>query len=323
MKKDLPLNKEKIERVKRVNLLLEDSMRSCVVCPRKCRVNRTSGEKGYCRASANPAVYSYSPHHGEEPPLSGTRGSGTIFFSHCNMKCVYCQNYYFSQLDQGEEISITKLSDMMLRLEKAGCHNINLVSPTHYVPQILSALEVALKKGLNIPITYNTGGYELADTIKLLDGIIDIYMPDMRYSNDEPAKRYSDAPSYVRHNRECVIEMQRQLGDLELDDKGIAKKGLIIRLLALPRDISGTKDTLVYIKEKVSRNAYLSIMSQYYPTFKAYNYSRISRGVTRKEYKNIVDEANLLGLNNGWIQEAPSGTDPRFFGTNIKPKTGS
>jgi putative pyruvate formate lyase activating enzyme len=236
------------------------------------------------------------------------------------MKCAYCQNYYFSQLDKGEEASTEKLAGMMLGLQNKGCHNINLVSPTHYMPQILMALEIALKDGLTIPIIYNTSGYESADTIRLLDGIVDVYLPDMRYSDNTMAKQYSDAPDYVECNRESILEMQRQVGDLQLDAKEIAIKGLIIRLLVLPDGISGTGASLRFIRDSVSKNAYLSIMSQYYPTFKAYDHKKISIGLTPAEYTNVVDEARLLGLNNGWIQEAPEVPDPKFFGTNIQQK---
>lgn len=301
--------------------LLKDSMDKCAICPRKCGVNRTDGKMGYCRAPFNPVVYSYIAHHGEEPPLSGIRGSGTIFFTHCNMKCVYCQNYIFSQLDNGDEISIEKIASIMLDLQSTGCHNINLVSPTHFVPQILKALEIALKEGLYIPIVYNTSGYDSLDMIKILDGIIDIYLPDMRYSDNRMAKTYSDAPDYVEHNKAAVKEMQRQAGDLVLDERTIAIKGLIIRLLVLPNDISGTVETLKFIKQDVSKNAYLSIMSQYYPTFKAYDFKKISHGVTPEEYKIKVDEAHRLGLNNGWIQEMPEYPERKFLGTNIEPKS--
>lgn len=301
--------------------LLKDSMDKCAICPRKCGVNRTGGKLGYCRAPFNPVVYSYIAHHGEEPPLSGIRGSGTIFFTHCNMKCVYCQNYIFSQLDNGDEVSIEKLASMMLDLQSTGCHNINLVSPTHFVPQILKALEIALKEGLCIPIVYNTSGYDSLDTIKILDGIIDIYLADMRYSDNRMAKAYSDAPDYVEHNRAAVKEMQQQAGDLVLDKRTIAIKGLIIRLLVLPNDISGTVKTLKFIKQHVSKNAYLSIMSQYYPTFKAYDFKEISHGVTPKGYKIKVDEARRLGLNNGWIQKMPEYPERKFLGTNIEPKS--
>lgn len=309
----------KLALVKKTNLLLKDSMEACRICPRKCGVNRTSGKRGYCGAPANPVVYSYNSHHGEEPPISGSKGSGTIFFSYCNMKCAYCQNYYFSQLDQGKETSIEVLSGMMLGLQKRGCHNINLVNPTHYVPQILKALEAALKDGLSIPIVYNTSGYDLLETLRMLEGIADIYLPDMRYSDNAMAKKYSDANDYVGYNRKAVMEMNRQVGDLVLDKNGVAIKGLIIRLLAIPNNISGTVDSLKFIKSHISQNASLSIMSQYYPTFKAYEYPDISGRVSAAEYKNIVDEASILGLNNAWIQEIPEKPDTGFFGTNIKP----
>ncbi|MCX5678183.1 MAG: radical SAM protein [Candidatus Omnitrophica bacterium] len=312
------MSPQKITLVKKANIALKDSLKNCAVCPRKCGVDRTAGKSGYCRALYNPIVYSHLSHHGEEPPISGTKGSGTIFFSHCNMKCVYCQNYYFSQLDKGEEVTMEKLADIMLALQAKGCHNINLVTPTHYIPQILMSLEIALERGLEIPIVYNTSGYELAETIKLLDGIIDIYLPDMRYSDNEMAKKYSDADRYVEFNRTAVKEMRRQVGDLEIDKNGIARRGLIIRLLALPNDVSGIEDTLRFAKKELGRNVYLSIMSQYYPTFKACGFSDISRGITPEEYKNVVDEAHLLELNNGWLQEAPANADPRFMGTNIK-----
>jgi putative pyruvate formate lyase activating enzyme len=305
--------------LKKINHQLEDALTRCVICPRRCGVNRTAGKLGYCRGGAKPKVYSSSGHHGEEPPISGKKGSGTIFFSGCNMKCAYCQNYYFSQLDRGEEVTIDRLSDMMLELQNKGCHNINLVTPTHFLPQIISAVEKATVKGLSIPIVYNTSGYELPETIKLLDGIVDIYLVDMRYSDDMMAERYSGAVKYTEYNREAVIEMQRQVGDLTVDKSGIAQKGLIIRLLALPGDTSGIKESLKFVKDNIGANAYLSIMSQYYPTYKAYDYEEISRGVTRSEYKNIVDEAGLLGLNNGWVQEIPSQEEDRFFGTNMYP----
>jgi putative pyruvate formate lyase activating enzyme len=293
----------------------------CAICPRKCGVNRAGGRLGYCRAPFNPVIYSYIAHHGEEPALSDSKGSGTIFFTHCNMKCVYCQNYTFSQLDNGEEISIEKLASIMLKLQEMKCHNINLVSPSHFVPQILMALRIALEEGLDIPIVYNTSGYDALDTIKILYGIIDIYLPDMRYSDDKMAKLYSDAADYVEHNRIAIKEMYRQTGDLILDNKGIAVKGLIIRLLVLPHNVSGTVESLMFIKENVSKNTYLSIMSQYYPTFKAYNFKDISCGLAREEYKIKVDEAHRLGLNNGWVQEMPEYSDRKFLGTNIAPKS--
>ena len=299
----------------------KDSLSNCRICPRKCGVDRVNDKLGYCRAGKKTSVYSYLSHQGEEPPISGVRGSGTIFFSRCNMKCVYCQNYRFSQLDEGREVTTDELAGIMLSLEKRGCHNINLVSPTHYLPQILSAIEEALQKGLSIPIVYNTSGYELKESIKAIEGVIDIYLPDMRYSDNAMAKKYSDAPDYVERNRESILEMYRQVGNLIVDNDGIAKRGLIIRLLALPRDVSGTIETLRFIKEEVSKDTYLSIMSQYYPTYKVYSYPEISHGINNDEYANVVDAARLLGLNKGWVQDAPKTFDEKFFGTNIKPNT--
>lgn len=306
--------------VKKACEYFKDSLKDCRICPRKCGVDRTKGKLGYCRAGSKASVYSCLAHQGEEPPISGVRGSGTIFFSRCNMKCVYCQNYRFSQLDEGKEVTTGELAEMMLSLEKHGCHNINLVSPTHYLPQILSALEEALEKGLSIPIVYNTSGYELEGSIKAIEGVVDIYLPDMRYSDNAMAKKYSDAPDYVDRNREAILEMHRQTGDLVVGGDGIAKRGLIIRLLVLPKGVSGTIKTLQFINENISKNTYLSIMSQYYPTFKAYSYPEISSGLGSEEYANVVDEAQLLGLNKGWVQETPKNFAQKFFGTNITPE---
>jgi len=310
----------KLAAIKRAARHFDDSLKHCDICPRKCGADRAGGKIGYCRAGEGPRVYSHSAHHGEEPALSGSKGSGTIFFSHCNMKCVYCQNYYFSQIDQGENVSVERLSEMMLELEKRGCHNINLVSPTHYLPQILRALEAAASAGLSLPIIYNTSGYELADTIRNLDGVVDIYMPDMRYSDNRMAQKYSDSPNYVEFNRQAVLEMHRQVGELVTDGEGVAKNGLIIRLLVMPGGISGTGETLRFIAEGVSRDSSLSIMSQYYPTYKAYDFTELSRLISVGEYNKVVDAVKLLGLNKGWIQEEPKEMDARFLGTNIQPR---
>lgn len=299
---------------------VERLLAKCTVCPRGCGVNRIRGERGYCRAGAEPEVYRYAPHHGEEPCLSGTRGSGTIFFTHCNMMCVYCQNYCFSQLDQGETVSTDELARIMLGLQAAGCHNINLVSPSHYAPQISLAIERARRAGLTLPIVYNTGGYDSVETLRMLEGVVDIYLPDMRYSSGAEALAYSDAADYVERNREAVCEMHRQVGDLVVDEEGIAKRGVIVRLLVLPQEISGTKETLRFIAHEISKRTYLSIMSQYYPTYKACGYKELSRGVTRIEYGDVVDEAASLGFENGWVQEVPSQVDVRFAGTHLKRK---
>jgi putative pyruvate formate lyase activating enzyme len=313
--------RKKLELVKELNLRLKDSLKHCVVCPRRCGVDRSAGKLGYCKASHDPRIYSFMAHHGEEPPISGDRGSGTIFFSHCNMRCAYCQNFCFSQQDEGRSISIEDLAKIVMSLQENGCHNINLVTPTHYMPQIMAALEIALENGLTIPIVYNTSGYELPDVIKMLDGIVDIYLPDMRYSDNEMAKRYSDAPGYVETDKLSIREMFRQAGNLVTDDSGIAMKGMIIRLLAIPNDISGTVRSLEFIKNELSSDMFLSIMSQYTPTHKALAYNELSRRIASSEYKNIVDAGLKLGLNNGWIQEAPKDGDDTFLGTNIKPKT--
>jgi putative pyruvate formate lyase activating enzyme len=310
----------KLELIRKARAALSGSLGKCELCPRRCRVDRASGALGYCRAGAQASVYSYMRHRGEEPPISGTGGSGTIFFSHCSMKCAYCQNYNFSQLDKGEAADERRLAAMMTGLQASGCHNINLVSPTHYLPQILSALERAVTDGLAVPIVYNTSGYELQHIIKLLDGIVDIYLPDMRYSDDAMAVKYSDASGYVELNRSAVSEMRAQAGTLLVDEKGVAVKGLLIRLLALPEDISGTRRTLKFIRDNIGPDTYLSIMSQYYPAYRAGEFRELSRGLTPEEFDIVVDEARVLGFNKGWTQESPKDFDPKFLGTNIQPR---
>lgn len=296
---------------------LRELARECKLCRHRCSVDRLAGERGFCRAGAKPAVYSYSPHHGEEPPVSGTRGSGTIFFTHCNMKCVYCQNHQFSQESDFEEIGVKELAERMLELQALGCHNINLVSPTHYALPIVEALEIATEKSLNIPIAYNTGGYDSPELIKLLGGIVDIYMPDMRYSNNEMAEAFSSAPGYVENNRAIIKDMFRQAGVLSMDKSGIAQKGVIVRLLILPENTSGTVETLRFLNE-VSPDIYISLMSQYYPTYMAKNHPKIARRINGKEHGEVVEELEKLGFTNGWVQGRQ--TNPgRFLGTNIKP----
>ena len=277
-------------------------LESCRLCPRECGVNRLRGEKGLCGVDARLWVSSYGPHYGEEPPLSGTNGSGTIFFTYCNLKCVYCQNYTISQLGDGDIITEEDLAGMMLYLQNLGCHNINLVTPTHFVPQILSALVMAVKKGFNIPIVYNTSGYERLEVLNLLDGIVDIYLPDMRYSSEVYAVKYSSAPRYPEVNRLAVKEMFRQVGNLLLDRDGIAKRGLIIRHLVMPEDISGTEEVLKFIAEEISKDTYISLMAQYRPVYKAIDIPPINRRITREEYKKAIEIARSLGLRNVWTQ---------------------
>jgi putative pyruvate formate lyase activating enzyme len=288
---------------------LNDILKSCTLCPHKCRADRTSGEKGSCGAGKDMVISAAMPHHGEEPPISGTGGSGTIFFSYCNMKCCYCQNYQISQEHEGYAIGPRALAEKMVMLKEHGVHNINLVSPTVWLPGIIRALDIAGDSGLDLPIVYNTGGFEDPEVLRMLDGIIDIYMPDMRYSSDAMAKKYSSVDDYVRYNRESVSEMFRQVGPLKLDKDGIARKGLLIRLLVMPGDISGTKATLDFISKKLSPDVYLSIMAQYHPSFRAHDFPELSRRVTADEYKDVLEYAAGLGFKHGWSQDH-EGLDP-------------
>jgi len=290
---------------------------SCSICPRKCKVNRMKDKKGFCRIGLKPKVCSFMPHHGEEPAISGRRGSGAIFFSGCNMACVYCQNYEFSQLEGGKEVEIEDLEDFMLQLQKVGCHNINLVTPTHLLPQILKALSLAIPKGLKIPIVYNTSGYELPEIIKLLDGIVDVYLADMRYADNAQAVKYSCAPDYPGFNQASLKEMQRQVGIAQMDKQGIIKKGVIIRHLVLPNNISGTDKIMRFIGRELSRDSYISLMSQYSPYYKAEGFPEIARRITRQEYLDAKALMEKYGLYNGWTQDA-YGLE-RFAGVNIKP----
>ncbi|MCG9480104.1 MAG: radical SAM protein [Actinomycetia bacterium] len=300
-------------KIKTISHKLNSMLKSCRLCPHKCRVNRIEGQTGFCGATHMPVVSAAMPHHGEEPPLSGNRGSGTIFFSYCNMACLYCQNYQISQQHQGEKATIVELADMMLNLQHRGCHNINLVSPTIWIAQIVEALTLAKEKGLNLPVVYNTGGYENPEIIGMLDGIIDIYMPDMRYSNDDYAYRYSKIKNYSQYNRQSVINMYKQAGELQLNQQGVAVRGLLIRLLVLPDDLAGVKQTLEFIKKELSNKVALSIMAQYHPTFKACGYPEINRPVTAKEYNQVVNYAQQLGFELGYVQDyrrLPGEDDP-------------
>jgi len=295
---------------------LNKKLQSCSICPRKCGVNRINNETGFCKTGFLPKVYSFMSHRGEEPPVSGTRGSGTIFFSNCNMGCIYCQNYEFSQLGQGREASFGDLSGFMLKLQDAGCHNINLVTPTHILPQILTSLKKAVSVGLKIPIIYNTSGYELAEIIRLLDGIVDIYLTDMRYANSELSLRYSSAPDYPKYNQEALKEMRRQIVKDEIDENGIMRRGLIIRHLVLPEKISGTEAVMRFISEELSPDSLVSLMSQYLPYYKAGEDKHICRRLKLKEYKEAKKIMEKFGLHNGWIQD--SFGSERFAGVNIK-----
>lgn len=283
--------------------LLEDKiakaqrlLESCSVCPRDCKVNRKKGETGFCRAGFLPKVSSSSPHFGEEQPLVGIHGSGTIFLTHCNLGCLFCQNYSISHLDEGKEISIEQLSRMMVTMQSLNCHNINFVSPTHYVPQILAALPYAIALGLSVPLVYNTGGYDSVETLELLDGIFDIYMPDFKYSTEEVAEEYSQARDYPRVAKQAIKEMFRQVGDLVLDDRGIALRGLLIRHLVLPSGLAGTQDVMQFLSQDISKNTYVNIMAQYYPCGDIPPGSPLSRRISKLEYLQAVEIAKKEGI---------------------------
>jgi putative pyruvate formate lyase activating enzyme len=294
---------------------------SCALCPRQCKVNRLQGEKGVCKTALNPKIYSYMAHHGEEPPISGTNGSGTIFFSQCTMGCVYCQNYEFSQLGGGREVDCEELAGFMLELQSLKCHNINFVTPTHVMPQILKALLIAIPKGLNIPLVYNTGGYERAEVLKLLEGIVDIYLPDMRYADDDMARTYSCVEQYPEYNQKALKEMYRQVGKAVFDDQGIITRGMIIRHLVLPGNVSGTEKIMRFIAKELSKETHISLMSQYNPYYKAAQvpqYKDIARRLSIAEYQAAQGFMEKFGLENGWVQES-QGLE-KLAGVHIKPR---
>ena len=284
--------KERLQRLK-------SKLENCTLCPRECGVDRTAGEEGFCKMGTTLNVSGTHPHFGEEAPLVGSHGSGTIFLTGCNLRCIYCQNFEISHLGIGEPISEIELSSRMLKLQKIGCHNINFVTPTHFVPQIVEGILLAEKKGLKIPIVYNCGGYEKVETLKLLDGIIDIYMPDMKYGRSEDAKKYSQAKDYPELCFKAVSEMHRQVGDLKMDKKGIAYRGLLVRHLILPSDIAGSDIVFKFLAEKISKRTYINIMDQYHPQFNAYKYEELNQPPSRKEYKDAVKLADSYGLTRG------------------------
>ena len=292
--------------------ILED----CTLCPHKCRADRFKSRKGFCRASGIPEISAALPHFGEEPPISGEKGSGTIFFKHCNMSCVYCQNFQISQECDNlisKNNHTLKLEDCMLSLQDMGCHNINLVSPTIWVPHIIDSLNIVRtkKNGLTIPVIYNSGGYEDSGTIKLLEGLIEIYMPDIRYSDNESAYKYSGVKNYVENNRISLIEMYSQVGGLKTDENGIAVRGLMVRLLIIPGIAVEIKKSLDFIKNELSTDVYISIMSQYEPLYKAKGYPEINRKINRDEYNRIIDYAEKLGFYTGAFQEFEEHTEEK------------
>lgn len=277
-------------------------LQSCSLCPRHCGVDRTRGERGFCGGGMLPRVASFHPHFGEEEILSGFRGSGTIFFSGCNMACVYCQNYTISHFREGIEITVEDLADIMLALEKRGCHNINLVTPTHFVPQIFDALTLARKKGLSIPLVYNTSGYEDLEVLRLLRGLVDIYLPDMRYSKEESAIRYSQAPRYPEVCREAIREMFAQVGNVVLSEEGVARRGLIVRILIIPSLEEEAKENLRFLATEVSRDVYVTLLRQYRPMYRAQEFPEIVHLVSDRVYRDVLEYGKSLGLHNFILQ---------------------
>lgn len=269
----------------------------CDVCAWECLVDRRAGELGVCRTGEKARVSSYGPHMGEEDPLRGWRGSGTIFFARCNLHCQYCQNYDISQTDAGYEVEAEELAGIMLELQNHGCHNINFVSPSHVVPQIMTGVLIAAQAGLHIPLVYNTGGYDSLVILKLLDGIIDIYMPDMKYADAAIAKRLSKVRDYPQVNQAAVKEMHRQVGDLQLDANGLAVRGLLVRHLVLPDNLAGTEQVVRFLAEEISPNTYLNLMDQYRPAYHAHRYPELNRRITRAEYEAAIKMARDAGLN--------------------------
>lgn len=292
------------------------SLASCELCPRRCRVNRLNNESGFCQTGRHSIVCSYFAHHGEEPPVSGNQGSGAIFFSKCNLRCVYCQNHEFSQGKEGRQVQVTELAGIMLELQDSGCHNINLITPSHNIPQILEALLLAAEKGLCLPILFNTSGYDLVETLRLLEGIIDIYLADMRYASEEISALYSQAPDYPGVNQAAIKEMHHQVGDAVFNSLGLISSGLIIRHLVLPNNLSGTEEIFRFIADKISPETHVSLMSQYFPTHRANLYPALKRRIYKQEYTQAIALFENSGLHNGWIQESRG--LKRFAGTHIK-----
>ncbi len=275
----------------------KEILRNCHVCPRHCQVNRLEGETGICLVGARPFVSSYGPHFGEEWPLRGHHGSGTIFFASCNLRCLYCQNYEISHLREGREVSPRELADVMLSLEHRGCHNINLVTPSHQVPQILEGLLLAATRGLSIPLVYNTSSYDDLETLRLLDNVVDIYLPDFKYADAEVALRYSKVESYPEIAKAAFREMHRQVGDLVLDEEGIAIRGMLVRHLVLPGGLAGTAEVMRFLAEEISQDTYVNMMDQYHPCHQAFQFPPLNRRITADEFAEAIRLAKASGLH--------------------------
>ena len=290
--------------------VLRSRLASCRICPRECGVNRLEGESGFCHSGHRPIVSSVGAHHGEEPALSGSRGSGAVFFGNCNLRCVYCQNHQISQdhkTQQRYEVDSHVLTERLLYLQdELGCHNINFVSPSHFVPQMVQAVLEAVPRGLRLPLVYNTSSYDSVETLRELDGIVSIYLADLRYASNEWGRRFSRVSDYVEKSRAAIKEMYRQVGDLEVGSDGIAQKGLIIRHLILPNRLAGSEESLGWLVGDVSPGVAVSIMSQYFPVHRAYRFPRLARKILPEEYAEVVKIAERLGIVNGWMQEMES-----------------
>ncbi len=271
-------------------------MRQCRLCPRQCGVNRLAGETGFCRTGEKAWVASYAPHFGEEAPLVGRHGSGTIFFTHCNLGCLFCQNFGISHEGHGQPVTHAQLAAMMVQLQDMGCHNVNLVSPSHVVPQILAALEIAIANGLHVPIVYNTGGYDAPDTLALLDGIVDIYMPDFKFWDPASGRTYCGVPDYPEIARQALRMMYRQVGELTTDANGIARRGMIIRHLVMPQGLEETREILTFIAEQLSRDTYVNLMPQYRPCGQAEDFPALARALSAREFKAAIAAARAVGL---------------------------
>ena len=300
------------------------SLASCTSCPRDCNVDRINDEYGICTSGHLPIVSSYTPHFGEEPVLSGTSGTGNIFLGNCNLKCIYCQNFEISQnpkIEKQKEVSHNRLAEIMIELQNKACHNIGLVSPTHFSATILKSIYLAAQQGLKLPIIYNTNGYDSVEMLKLYDGVIDIYLPDFKYGNSEYAKTYSLVDNYFEKTKEAIKEMYRQVGDELVYDGEVVVRGLIIRHLILPNDLSDTEKVFKFISEELNPNVHISLMSQYYPTNKAYKDILIDRALRNSEYSKALQLLEKYGLHNGWIQEMESAHNykPHFNEDRLNP----
>ncbi|MEE1071738.1 MAG: radical SAM protein [Cellulosilyticum sp.] len=296
------------------------SLKACKLCPRACGVNREQGQVGYCHESSQLVVGRAALHHWEEPCISGNRGSGAVFFSGCTMGCVFCQNHNLSKGDAGKAISVERLAQIFIELQEQGAHNINLVTPTHYTLQIIEALKIAKQQGLNLPVVYNCSGYESVETLKLLEGYVQIYLPDFKYYSEELAKKYSKAPQYFEYASKAVEEMVRQVGMPQFNEEGIMEKGVIVRHLLLPGQLMDSKAVVKYLYETFENKIWISLMNQYTPLEQVQNYPELNRKVTKKAYNRLIDFALALGLENGFIQEGETAKEsfiPLFDGKGV------